>query len=219
MVHSSTVSITVTMEPQPPPPTQGQLSVSVSPSTVSPTGTITITVTGVTPSEAPKVLIQTEPVAQHGTVQVFMPPAGSDGTSSDTLALTGGISAGTQLVTAEDPSTGATATTTFTITSTGGGGGGGKVSITFVTPVVIGGGIGTLYWSADGLTPGGQVQVKVLTNNASEVIVLSPNTTASSSGNASGSFTVGSNITLGTNTLTVVDLSTGQSASANFFVT
>jgi hypothetical protein len=219
MAHSSTVSITVTTGSQPPPP-QGQLSVSVSPSTVSSTGTITITVTGVTPSEAPKVLIQTEPVAQHGTVQVFMPPAGSDGTSSDTLALTGGISAGTQLVTAEDPSTGATATTTFTITSTtGGGGGGGKVSITFVTPVVIGDGIGTLYWSADGLTPGGQVQVKVLTDNASEVIVLSPNTTADSSGDASGSFTVGPDITLGTNTLTVVDLSTGQSASANFFVT
>lgn len=76
----------------------------------------------------------------------------------------------------------------------------------------------TLSWKASGLTPGDQVQTVVLLGTGGS-IVLSPNLTVGADGTISASFTVGSNIPTGQNTLMVTDQGTGASAKATFTVT
>ena len=72
-----------------------------------------------------------------------------------------------------------------------------------------------LSFSISGGTPNGSVNLNV----GSLAFAFSPPLVFSSTGTASGSFTVGTNIAVGSEILTVTDPVTGKSAGASFTVT
>jgi hypothetical protein len=75
-----------------------------------------------------------------------------------------------------------------------------------------------LEWSLTGATPDGAIQTSVITSGGQQ-ITLTPNLTADSQGDVGASFTVGTNIPVGANSLESEDLTSGRTATAAFDVT
>jgi len=91
----------------------------------------------------------------------------------------------------------------------------GGLAVTISNPSVAQG--ANLNYVVSGATPNGQVTVSVTTNTGS-VLAFTPNLTALADGTVSATFTVGTNIPTGSNTLNIVDVTTGKSATATFTV-